>query len=135
MPLFGQHFLQKLCLSAKFPDQEIRWNYGIFCSVCCFYDSFSAEKYFVCHYIALCEKCNWEKATKCSWKTIKVLLDAVGHVATKVGYFFFKKFFCLMSGLKFTLSDVTSFLPDNLLVLQKNHIQVSLNWIGFLILS
>ena len=27
---------------------------------------------------------------------------------------FFKKKFCLMSGLKFTLSDVTSFLPDNL---------------------
>ena len=27
---------------------------------------------------------------------------------------FFKKKFCLMSGLKFTLSEVTSFLPDNL---------------------
>ena len=26
----------------------------------------------------------------------------------------FKKNFCLMSGLKFTLSDITSFLPDNL---------------------
>ena len=27
---------------------------------------------------------------------------------------FFKKKFCLMSDLNFTLSDVTSFLPDNL---------------------
>ena len=27
---------------------------------------------------------------------------------------FFKKKFCLMPGLKFTLSGVTSFLPDNL---------------------
>ena len=26
-------FSQKLCLSAKFPNQEIRWNYGIFSSV------------------------------------------------------------------------------------------------------
>ena len=29
-------------------------------------------------------------------------------------YFFFRKKFCLMSGLKFTLPDVTSFLADNL---------------------
>ena len=28
--------------------------------------------------------------------------------------FFKKKCFCLMSGLTFTLSDATSFLPDNL---------------------
>ena len=26
------HNYAKLCLSAKFPHQEIRWNYGIFCS-------------------------------------------------------------------------------------------------------
>ena len=26
--------MQKLCLSAKFPHQEIRWNYGIFRSDC-----------------------------------------------------------------------------------------------------
>ena len=24
--------MQKLCLSTKFPHQEIRWNYGIFCN-------------------------------------------------------------------------------------------------------
>ena len=33
--------------------------------------------------------------------------------------FFFKKKFYLMSGLKFTLSDATSLLPDNLSGLQK----------------
>ena len=33
--------------------------------------------------------------------------------------FFFKKKYCLMSGLKFTVSDVTSFLPGNLSGLQK----------------
>ena len=32
---------------------------------------------------------------------------------------FFNKKLCLMSGLKFTLSDVTSFLPDNLSRLKK----------------
>ena len=32
---------------------------------------------------------------------------------------FFKKKFCLISGLKFTLPDVTSFLPDNLSELSK----------------
>ena len=32
---------------------------------------------------------------------------------------FFNKKFCLMSDLKFTLSDVTSFLPDNLSGLKK----------------
>ena len=25
--------MRKVCLSTKFPHQEIRWNYGIFCSV------------------------------------------------------------------------------------------------------
>ena len=33
---------------------------------------------------------------------------------------FFKKKFCLMPGLKFTLPDVTSFLPDNLRGLEIN---------------
>ena len=37
---------------------------------------------------------------------------------------FFKEKFCLMSGLKFTLPDVTSFLPDNLSGLKKDYIQV-----------
>ena len=32
---------------------------------------------------------------------------------------FFKKKFCLMSGMKFTLSDATSLLPDNLCGLKK----------------
>ena len=32
---------------------------------------------------------------------------------------FFKKKFCLIPGLKFTLSGVTSFLPDNLSELTK----------------
>ena len=36
----------------------------------------------------------------------------------------FKKKFCLMSGVKFTLSDITSFLRDNLSGLQKNCSQV-----------
>ena len=35
----------------------------------------------------------------------------------------FKKKFCLMSDLKFTLSAVTSFLPDNLSGFKKNYIQ------------
>ena len=33
---------------------------------------------------------------------------------------FFERKFCLMSGLKFTLSDVTLFLWQNLSVLKKN---------------
>ena len=37
---------------------------------------------------------------------------------------FFKEKFCLMSGLKFPLPDVTSFLPDNLSGLEKDYIQV-----------
>ena len=36
---------------------------------------------------------------------------------------FFKKKFCLMSDLKFTLSDVILLLPDNLSGLLKNYIQ------------
>ena len=35
---------------------------------------------------------------------------------------FFKKKFCLMSGLKFTLSNATSLLPDDLSGLNKNYI-------------
>ena len=27
--------MRKLCLSTRFPHQEIRWNYGILCSECC----------------------------------------------------------------------------------------------------
>ena len=39
--------------------------------------------------------------------------------------FFLKEKFCLISGVKFTLSHVTSFLPDNLSWLKKkNYIQV-----------
>ena len=36
---------------------------------------------------------------------------------------FFNKKFCLLSGLKFTLSDATSLLPDDLSGLKKNYIQ------------
>ena len=36
---------------------------------------------------------------------------------------FSKTKFCLMSGLKFTVSDVASFLSDNLSGLEKNYIQ------------
>ena len=36
---------------------------------------------------------------------------------------FFKKKFCLMSGLKFTLPDATLLLPDDLSGLKKNYIQ------------
>ena len=36
---------------------------------------------------------------------------------------FFNKKFCLMSGLKFTLSDATSLLTDDLSGLKKNYIQ------------
>ena len=38
---------------------------------------------------------------------------------TYVLIFFFKKKFCLISGLKFTVSDITSFLPENLSELSK----------------
>ena len=38
-------------------------------------------------------------------------------------FFYQKKKFCLMSGLKFTLSNETSFLPGNLSGLKKNYIQ------------
>ena len=38
---------------------------------------------------------------------------------TYVLIFFFKKKFCLISSLKFTVSDVTSFLPENLSELSK----------------
>ena len=72
-----------------------------------------------------------EETSKCSLKTAEVLLDADEHVLTYVSYLSkysssklfkepqkilnsFKKKICLMSNLKFTLSDVTSFLLDNL---------------------
>ena len=65
-----------------------------------------------------------EKATKCSLKATEILWMLIdiclpkfdlyqGTVALDV-LIFFKKEFCLVSGLKFTLSDVPSFLPDNL---------------------
>ena len=63
-----------------------------------------------------------EKATKCSLKTIEVVLDTGGPFVCLSLIFiliFFKKMFCLMSGLKLTLIDVTSFLPGNLSGLQK----------------
>ena len=76
--------------------------------------------------------------TKCPLKK-EVLLDADGHVP-KFGifqntvapncskllmfWFFLKKRFCLMSDLKITLSNVTSFLPDSLSGLKKYYIQV-----------
>ena len=44
---------------------------------------------------------------------------------------FFQKTFCLMSDLKFTLSDTTSFLPNNLSVVLKN-IYSGSHCIGFL---
>ena len=75
-----------------------------------------------------------EKTTKCYSKTTEVLLDADGgeltyklifimlrgqQIASRATqtlhvFIFFKKKFCLMSGLKFTLSGITLFLPDNL---------------------
>ena len=63
-----------------------------------------------------------EKTTKCSLKTIEVVLDTGGPFVCLSLIFiliFFKKMFCLMSGLKLTLIDVTSFLPGNLFGLQK----------------
>ena len=79
-----------------------------------------------------------EKATKCSLKATEVLLNADGHVHT-IEIFqgtvtpncfkshtcswcpdFFQKRFCLMSGLKIFLSNITPFLPDNLPGLKKN---------------
>ena len=79
-----------------------------------------------------------EKTTKCSLKTTDFLLDAYEHVLTEIWYLsqtqtntqtlddliVFKKQFCLMSDLKFTLFDVTSFLPDNLSGLKKNVFRV-----------
>ena len=83
-----------------------------------------------------------EKATKCYLKTNEVFLNADGHAYLSLIFVkvqelqivlratqtldvltFFKKKFCLMSGLKFTLSDVKSFLQDNLSGLEKNHFQ------------
>ena len=84
-----------------------------------------------------------EQATKCYLKTTEVLLDAddmnlpkfdiyqstkqlqIVLRATQIldVLFFFKKKFCLMSGLKFTLSDTTSLLSDDLSRLKKNYIQ------------
>ena len=68
-----------------------------------------------------------EKATNCFLKTafscaylsfiiIKVqeLQIIFRTTQTLSVLIYFKKKFCLMSGLKFTLSGVTSFLPDNL---------------------
>ena len=76
-----------------------------------------------------------EKATKCSLKTTEVLLDSLGSLIfikiqqlqialrarrTLDVLIFFKKMFCLIAGLKFTRSNVTSFLPDNIPGLKKN---------------
>ena len=82
--------------------------------------------------------------TKSSLKTTQVLLGVDGQVITKFDIyhgavapncfkshinslcpdflFFFKKL-CLISGLKFTLPDVASLLPDNMHGLKKNDIQ------------
>ena len=64
-----------------------------------------------------------EMVAKCSLKTTEILLDADGPFVYLTLIFiliFFKKKVCLTSGLKFTLIDVASFLPDNLSGLQKN---------------
>ena len=75
-----------------------------------------------------------EKTIKCYSKTTEVLLEAdggeltckliftmlqelqiaSGATQTLHVFIFFNKKFCLMSSLKFTLSGVTLFLPDNL---------------------
>ena len=76
---------------------------------------------------------NREKGTRCSLKTTDVPLDPMDILdrmdQVKLVEDSFKKFeviwsakaekkqkkkFCLISGLKFTLLNVTSFLPDNL---------------------
>ena len=81
-----------------------------------------------------------ENKTECSLKTTEVLLYSDGHMfsfkfieveqvqialrATQTLdalIFFFN--FCLISGLKFALSDVRSFLPDNQSALKKECIQ------------
>ena len=79
-----------------------------------------------------------ERATKCSLKTTEVLLDADGYQgavaldcfrATQtldVLFLFQKKI--LMFGVKFTLSDVTSFLPDDLSGLKKIIFTVHTNY-------
>ena len=77
-----------------------------------------------------------ENKTECSLKTTEVLLYSDGHMfsfifieeeqvqialrATQTldALIFFKNF-CLISGLKFALSDVRSFLPDNESALKK----------------
>ena len=74
----------------------------------------------------------WEKVTKRFLKTTEVLLDADEHVLclifikvqnlhivlrakqTLYVLIFFQKRFCLMSGLKLTLSDLTLFLRGRL---------------------
>ena len=54
-----------------------------------------------------------QKATKWLLKTINIVFSVEGHALTHTLALCSKKFF-LMSGMKFTLSDVISFLADNL---------------------
>ena len=78
----------------------------------------------------------WENKTECSLKTTEVLLYSDGHMfsfifievqqvqialrATQtLDALIFLKNICLISGLKFALSDVRSFLPDNQSALKK----------------
>ena len=86
-----------------------------------------------------------EQVTKSYLKTTEVLLDADGMNllkfdiyqgtkqlqivlrATQILDVLFKKKFCLMSGLKFTLSHATLLLPDDLSGLKKNYIQTQGN--------
>ena len=78
-----------------------------------------------------------EETTKCSLKTTEVILDAYGlrlpsllffkvqqlqivlRTTQTVNVLFIPKKFFLLAGLKFALSDTTSFLPDNLSGLTK----------------
>ena len=53
---------------------------------------------------------------QCINQKLQIVLRATQNLYVLI---FFSKKLCLMSGLKFTLSDVTSFLPDNLSQLKK----------------
>ena len=60
-------------------------------------------------------------------KQLQIVLRATQILDVLIFFFFFKKKFCLMSGLKFTLSDATLLLLDNLSGLKKNYIQTRRN--------
>ena len=60
----------KVCLSTKFPHQEIRWNYGVFCSV--------GKKFFdTCFYVF---KCFIVSCLSTVWSVFYVLVSIIKYL-------------------------------------------------------